>query len=140
MLEIRSTRRTRSGHRRPPPLKRSAAAAETYPDRVYISAGRSEARRDSTSSTLRPTPNPHLSAPLFPAHLSRPSIRSIPLIHSSHLDVLHTVSPPLPQIPYLRTFHVPISHSSRPYLTTPHISLTHYTYITPFRLSNSFSQ
>lgn len=80
MPEIRSTRRTRSGHRTPPPLKSHPPAAETYPGTVYISAGRSEARRDSTSSTLRPTPNP---API-PLR-SFPHLYSTPLSYTSPL-------------------------------------------------------
>lgn len=104
MPENRSKRRTRSGRRPPHVGNDQRPAAETYPGTVYISAGRGEARRESTSSTLHPTPNP---AP----HLSRSSIPRLYPLRSSHPALLHTTYFPPPPLNSLST-HFPHSYLS----------------------------
>ena len=126
MLEIRSKRRTRSG-RQPPHVGNDLdGSRETYPGRVYISAHRSEARRASTSSTLRPTPNPLRIPRLSRSALSRISIPHLyptPLL-SSHLAPYHLFGDPSNSLS--TRFHVP---SSLPSLIPILLPLTHHTHI-----------
>lgn len=101
------------------------------PGTVYISAGRSEARRASTSSTLRPTPNPApipLRIPLiYPAPLS------VPLI-SSRLAPHCLFSTLFLKLPIYALFSL-LSHSYLSFLSyyPSHITHTshHFTFQTP---------